>query len=125
MSQITRETIQTKEHNDVSSVKVSRTLYAEQIIYFALGALEVLLGFRFVLKMLGASQASGFVRFIYDLSRIFIMPFEGIFRRATTEGIETTAIVEPATLVALLVYAVLAWGMVSLIRMIFSEVQSE
>ena len=82
--------------------------------------LEILLAFRFILKLAGASRSSAFVNFIYGLTGIFILPFEGIFRRAVTQGIETTAVLEPSTMVALAVYAVLAWGIVILVR-IFSR----
>ena len=58
---------------------------------------------------------------IYSLTGIFIMPFNGIFRQATATGVETTAVLEPATLVAIIVYAVLAWGIVALIRIASRE----
>ncbi|MBP7700568.1 YggT family protein [Candidatus Woesebacteria bacterium] len=135
MSEVTRETITTKELNNrpvaQSSIKsttktnVSKSQQIEQILYFAFGALEVLLTFRFILKLTGASQISSFVQFIYNLSRIFILPFEGIFRRAVAEGIETNSIIEPSTLVALIVYPIFVWGIVSLVRMFSGESQTE
>ncbi|MDQ5981813.1 MAG: hypothetical protein QG570_571 [Patescibacteria group bacterium] len=85
------------------------------LIYFVFGALELVLLFRFVLRLMGANPASGFVSFVYGLSRPFVMPFEGIFRRAVNEGIETSSVLEPSTLVAVIVYAVIAWGIVKLI----------
>jgi hypothetical protein len=97
----------------------------EYLIYFFFGALDVLLAFRLVLKLLGASMASGFVGFIYGLSGVFIMPFEGIFRKAVAQGIETTSVLEPSTIVALIVYAILAWGIVKLVRLISGERQTE
>lgn len=135
MTEVTKETVITKELNNIPVVqnsvksviktKVTGVQQVEQIIYFALGALEVLLAFRFILKLTGAGQGSSFVQFIYNASKLFILPFEGIFRRAVSEGIETSSVVEPSTLVALIVYAVLAWGIVSLIRMLSGEAQSE
>jgi hypothetical protein len=75
-----------------------------------------------VLKLAGASLSSTFVGFIYGVSGIFIAPFAGIFRRGFAPGVETTSVFEPATLVAIIVYAVLIWGIVKLIR-IFSGKQ--
>jgi hypothetical protein len=92
----------------------------EYLVYFIFGALEILLAFRLVLKLTGASMGSSFVGLIYGLTGIFIMPFEGIFHKGFAQGIETTAVLEPATLVAIIVYAILAWGIVKLIR-IFSR----
>ena len=135
MSEFTKQTVVTKELNNVpvaqnsvksiTKTKLSNTQQIEQILYFALGALEVLLAFRFVLKLTGASPSSSFVQFIYNLSGVFILPFEGIFRRAVSQGIETASIIEPATLVALVVYAILVWGIIALIRMLSGEAQPE
>ncbi len=96
----------------------------EYLIYYIFGALDVLLAFRLVLKIAGASTASFFVNFIYSLSKIFILPFEGMFRRVTAERVETTSIFEPATIVALIVYAIVAYGIVKLIRIYSGEEQT-
>lgn len=88
----------------------------KRIVYYILGVLEVLLAFRLVFKLLGANPASAFVSVIYTLSNIFMAPFTGIFRIASTRGVETQAILEPATIVAMIVYAVIAWGIVKLIE---------
>jgi hypothetical protein len=95
----------------------------EYIAYFILGTLEILLAFRLILKLMGASLASGFVSFIYGLTGIFILPFEGIFRRGITQGIETTSVFEPSTFVAMIVYAIVVWGIVKLIRITSGEEQ--
>lgn len=95
---------------------------SEYLIYYILGAVEILLAFRLVLKMMGASISSGFVGFIYGLTGLFILPFEGIFKRTVSQGTETVSILEPATIVAMIVYALLAWGIVKLVR-IFSKEQ--
>lgn len=96
----------------------------EYLIYYFLGAVEILLAFRLILKLAGANTYSGFVSLIYVLSGILVMPFQGIFRSAYAPGAVTTSIFEPSTLVALLVYAVIAWGIVKLVR-IFSGEQQE
>jgi hypothetical protein len=58
---------------------------------------------------------------IYRLSGIFILPFEGIFRRGYAEGIETNSILEPSILVAIAVYAILGWGLIKLFRIFSGE----
>ncbi|OGM73420.1 hypothetical protein A2422_03845 [Candidatus Woesebacteria bacterium RIFOXYC1_FULL_31_51] len=95
------------------------------MVYFLFGILEILLAFRLILKLMGASLGSTFVGLIYGITRIFILPFEGIFRRGFTQGIETTSVIEPSTLVAIIVYAVLAWGVVKLIRILSGKPQQE
>lgn len=85
------------------------------IIYFFFGVIEILLIFRLVFKLTGANPSSSFVNFIYTLTQMFIIPFEGIFHKTTTSGVETTAVLEPATLVGLAVYAILAWGIYQIV----------
>ena len=93
------------------------------IIYFLFGVVDILLLFRLAFKLTGANPGSSFVSFIYSLSQIFILPFAGIFRQATTSGIETTAILEPASLIAIVVYAILAFGLTQLVVIVSGRSQ--
>lgn len=125
MAQFVKKTV-VSETNDSTPMVVTETQTTpsqtlEYLVYFAFGVLEILLLFRLVLKLLGASTASGFVRFVYGLSGVFIMPFEGIFRRAVTNGIETASILEPATIVAIIVCAILCWGVLYLMRVLMGQ----
>ncbi|HWS49002.1 MAG TPA: hypothetical protein VN174_03060 [Candidatus Methanoperedens sp.] len=95
----------------------------EYVVYFLFGALEILLTFRLILKLTGASLASGFVRLIYSLTGIFILPFNGIFSKGYAQGVEATSVLEPATIVAIFVYMLVAWGIVKLIRISSGERQ--
>lgn len=106
-------------------IGASDTQTIEYLVYYLFGALEILLAFRLILKITGASLSSGFVSMIYGLSGIFIMPFQGIFRTGTAPGVETTSVLEPATIVALVVYAIVAWGIVKLVRISSGEKQPE
>jgi hypothetical protein len=85
-----------------------------QVVWYVLGCIEVLLAFRIVLKALGANPLSGFVSFIYALSDPFAIPFLGIFQTTAAGG----AIFEWSTIIAGLVYALIAYGIVQLIQMI-------
>lgn len=88
---------------------------AKRLVYYGLGVLESLLAFRFIFRLLGANPQSVFVAFIYALTRIFLAPFINIFKPFVTEGIETRAVFEPATLIAMIVYGLIAYGIVRLI----------
>jgi nitrogen fixation protein FixH len=88
---------------------------SRRVVYYILGILEVLLAFRLVFKLLGANPESGFVSFIYSISQVFMAPFIAIFRSAVTQGIETKAVLEPSTIIGMIVYALIAWGIVKLI----------
>ena len=89
---------------------------AKQIIYFIFGAIEVLLALRFILLVLGANEASGFVRLIYGLSRPFVLPFLGIFGEPTLGA----SVLEWASLVGIIVYALAAYGLARLVELIYA-----
>jgi len=88
----------------------------QTIIGIAFGTVEILLAFRLVFKLLGANPGNDFVRGIYTFTQYIVGVFEGIFPKVTTSGFETTAIFEPATAIAMLVVALIAWGVMKLIK---------
>lgn len=89
---------------------------ATQIVYYVLGVLEVLFAFRLVFKLLGANPQSPFVSLIYSITQLFLAPFSGIFPSAVTKGLETQSVLESPTIIAMIVYAVIAWGIIKLIE---------
>jgi hypothetical protein len=65
---------------------------------------------RFVFQLLGANGSSPFVAWIYNMSTPLVAPFAGIFGQTTnpTAGAISGSVFEPATLVALIVYGLIA-----------------
>lgn len=88
---------------------------AKKVVYYILGILEILLTFRLLFKLLGANPKSGFVSFIYTISQVFLNPFTAIFKAASVQGIGAKAVFEPSVIIAMIVYALLAWGIVKFI----------
>ena len=86
---------------------------AVQAVWWIVGFIDVLIGIRFVLKLFGANLTAPFVRFMYDVTWPLVAPFHGIFN-TTQEG---RSILEPESLVAIAIYALIGWGLVSLIRL--------
>jgi hypothetical protein len=89
----------------------------QNIVKYVLGVVEVVLVLRFVLKLFGANPASSFVHFIYNVTGVLTAPFDGIFGVTRTATGETKSVFEPSILVALAVYALIAWGLVKLITL--------
>ncbi len=122
MAQVVRETVTTPTTRQTNVAVDNRDPSSfhtvAYLVYFFFGLLEVLLGFRLAFKLTGANPISGFVRFIYSFTQPFILPFEGIFRRGYTQGVETTSVLEPSTLVAMVVYALIAWGIVKFVAIL-------
>jgi hypothetical protein len=103
--------------DDTSHMPVERSVIlfrTYQIVWFLLGIIETLLVFRFLLKMIGASQISGFTDFIYAISYPFAAPFIGI----VPSSISGPMIIEWSTLVGMLVYLVIAYGILELVQLL-------
>ncbi len=97
-------------------VTYQKNIIFRRVLMYVFGILEVLLAFRFAFKLLGANPESPFVMFIYNMSHLFLAPFIGIFKVGTAQGIETTAYFEAATLIGMVVYALLAYGIVRIVE---------
>ncbi len=93
------------------SSKAPSSVVAQRIVWYLVGALLALLFLRLVLQLLGANQGNGFVDFIYALSGVFAAPFFGMFSYTPSYGM---SVFEPSTLVAMLIYALLGWGVAKL-----------
>ncbi len=90
------------------------------VTYFILSVLEVILALRLIFRLLGANEDNGFITFLYSLSHVFVGPFNGIFNDQALGR----SVFEISTVVAMLVYALIAWGIVSLGRLLFAPVPS-
>lgn len=94
---------------DSFKAQSTKPLYrGTQIVWYILGVIEILLAFRFVLKLLGANQGAGFTNLIYDVSHFFVSPFLYVFKVTAVSG----SVVEWATLLAMVVYWVIAKGII-------------
>lgn len=103
--------------HDVAAERRLWFLQIDRIMYTILGILEILLGLRFLLKLIGANAESGFSVFIYGITGIFIAPFNALIGTPTYNG----ASFEATTLIAMAVYALLFWVLVRIIRVASSQ----
>ncbi len=99
---------------DAMSSSRTKPLYrGTQIVWYILGLVEVLLAFRFVLKLLGANPAAGFTNFIYMVTAPFAAPFVTVFKVSKAQG----STFEWTTVLAMFVYYVVAWGIIKMLVM--------
>lgn len=104
-------------YNNKNLSRANMRNWITTVIYFVLGVLEVILGLRFIFRLLGASAASDFTTFLYNLSHGFVAPFNGIFNDQT---LGTNSVFEFSTLVAMLIYALIGWGLIALCGILFT-----
>jgi hypothetical protein len=91
------------------------TFKATQLVWIFLGILEALLALRFVLKLIGANEASPFAVFVYGFTKLFLWPFAGL----TGTPAVGAMVFEFTTLIAMVVYALIAWAIERIIFVIF------
>ncbi len=88
-----------------------------QFLYLITGLLELGLGLRVLLKLIAANPASPFVQLVYGATELFVWPFLGL---TITPTASNGMMLEVSTFFAMLVYVVLAWGVVQILYLIFA-----
>ena len=88
---------------------------AVQFVWLSFGILEALIGLRILLKLIAANPNSWFTSFVYQLSDIFLWPFQNIVTNPSFQN----SVMELTSLIAILVYAMIGWGLARLIWLVF------
>lgn len=100
--------------DDAAAAQRSFTYQITAFLWLMFGALEGLLGLRLILKLLASNPSNPFAQLVYGLSDIFVWPFIGLTVTPSAAGI----VVEIHTIIAMVVYAILAWLVISLVRVL-------
>lgn len=106
--------VSTSQHEAGQGQRVT-SFKITQLIWWVLGLLEALLGLRFLFKLIGANPNNPFAVFLYELTDFFVRPF------ATLTGAPAAGnmVFEFSTLITMIVYALIAWGLERLLYVIF------
>ncbi len=89
------------------------TWRAANFVYIVFGIIEALILIRFVLKLLAANPDAGFSNFMYNVTAPLVAPFQGVFPTPASHG----SVLEIASLLAIVVYALISWAIVRLIEL--------
>jgi hypothetical protein len=98
-----------------------RIFRINQIVWYILGFVEMLLAFRIVLKILGADPNIGFTSFMYSITGPLALPFRGVL----VESVNGTSVIEWSSVFAVIVYLVIAGGLVYLLDLVNPVSQEE
>src|SRR5689334_17385866 len=74
-----------------------------------IGFIELMIGLRILLKLIGANTVAPFVQWVYETSQPLLGPFQGMLPSATVPGTPGRFTIELSALFAFLVYAFLAY----------------
>lgn len=109
------------EHPQKAFEKKRTIFRSYQVVWYVLTFIEILLAFRATFKAIGANPFSGFVSLIYGITDPLIIPFAGILRTSASGS----SVIEWSTIVAAVVYLLIAWGLVSLLQFVKPVSQEE
>jgi uncharacterized protein YggT (Ycf19 family) len=91
------------------------TLKATEIVWLLFGILEALIALRFVFKLIAANPGSPIVALVYGITDLFLIPFAGLTATPSAGGM----VLEISSLIAMVVYALVAWAIGRLVWVLF------
>jgi len=91
------------------------TFKATQLVWLLFGILEALIALRIGLKLIGANPDSPVAVFIYGFTSLFLAPFAGLTGTPAAGGM----VLEITSVIAMVVYALIAWALERIIWVIF------
>lgn len=98
--------------NSPYTSSVTKPLYrATRVVWYLLYITEALLALRFFLRLFGANPTAAFTAFIYGISYPLVAPFVNVFHVSVVSDIT----IEWSTLLAMIFYLLLAYGIIRLI----------
>lgn len=111
--EVVRETDRepTVNRSAVVDDRPSGGVLAARVVWYITGVIVALLALRLILQLLGANEGNGFVDLVYGLSGFFAAPFFGMFSYQPSYGV---SYFEVSTFVAMLIYALIGYGLARL-----------
>jgi hypothetical protein len=104
-----------REVDETLAAREHRSNVAERIVWLIAGILLTLLGLRFLFAMLGANPNNGIADFVYTITYPFVAPFFNLFSYDVVQAGDSR--IEFFTLVAMLIYGLIAWGIARLLTL--------
>jgi hypothetical protein len=88
-----------------------------RFLWWGTAVLEGFIGLRVLLRMMAADPNNAFANFIYSFTNVFLSPFSGLTASPQSSGI----VLEISSVIAMLVYLLLAWVFIELLRLILGR----
>lgn len=106
---------------DIGAERRQNVSRVAQLVWLLFGVLEALIGLRVVFKLIAANPNNAFAALVYSVTEPFLWPFYGLTGTPAAEG----HVFEISSIIAMFVYALLAWVIVRLIWVIFYRPSSQ
>ena len=109
----------TGQHTTIESETVNQEILnrVTGLIRLGIGVLNSLILLHYFLKLMGANSANQFARLINSVTDPFLSMFKGLIQTLTYHGI----VFEFYDLIAIVVYSMIGWVAVQLLRIMFAR----
>ncbi|MBI3740469.1 MAG: YggT family protein [Chloroflexi bacterium] len=102
---------------DLNAQRLQTLERVSALVTFLFSLLEGLIGLRVLLKLMEANPRNAFASSIYNFTNLFLAPFSGLTINPNAGGI----VLEITSIVAMIVYALLAWAIIRLVWLVFYQ----
>jgi hypothetical protein len=106
--------VRTTEHEAGQGQRVA-TFKLTQLVWLMVGLLEGVIALRVIFKLIGVNAANPFAALIYGVSNPFVAPFASLTGAPEAGGM----VLEITSIIAMLVYALIGWGIARIITVLF------
>ena len=102
---------------DVAGERRLKLAKTTQVIWLLVGFVEGAVALRLFLKIIAANPDNAFAQLVYGFTGLFVGPFVGLTGTPTSGG----SVLEISSVIAMVVYALLAWVAVRVARLILEQ----
>lgn len=100
---------------NVAAARYDTLMKITQLIWLLFGGLMGIIALRVVLRLIAANPANPFANLVYRITDLFLWPFYGLTAEPAVGGM----VLEIPSIIAILVYALIAWALVKIIWLLF------
>jgi hypothetical protein len=106
--------VQTTQHEQGQEQRVT-TFRVTQVIWLLLGLLEAAIALRVVFKLIAVNATNPLAALLYNMTNLFVAPFASLTGAPAAYGM----VLEISSIIAMLVYLLLAWGIAKIVYVAF------
>lgn len=104
----------TTEHESGRGQRVD-SYRATLVIWLLFGLLEAMIALRVVFKLIGVNEANSFATLLYNVTDLFVAPFASLTGAPAAGGM----VLEISSIIAVIVYLLIAWALERIVYVIF------
>lgn len=106
--------VRTTQHEVGQEQRVA-TFKATQMIWLLLGLLEAAIALRVMFKLIGVNAANPFAALLYNVTDLFVAPFESLTGAPAAGGM----VLEISSIIAMIIYLLIGWAMERIVYVLF------